>query len=399
MNNRRRLSLLVALVVLVGTSIAVAAFMIPSAEELLVLAMETSETITDGHAIAEFEVDTPEQDGTGTMEVWGKLDVGPNGEPGMRMEVLDASEPEMVGITAVTDGTQFWLYNPTENKVLTATFEEMMARAEEESEAIEENGDFDHESYKDDFDFEGFPEDFDPESFEKPETPEEAVAMMLEYFTADRTGNADIGDSSAYTVRLVPIPEMMPDEVRAAGGFLNVWIRRNDTAFLGVEYAEGSLGYAKAVATTLELNDGIDNALFTFEIPEGAEVVNAAEMEFPEYEEFAPLPEDYTALTPAELPAGAALDEELSIRGAVVQRYEFDNGGSFSVAQGPASAAPNSFGGDAGESVTIRGVEGVVFADAENGRSLLTWVENDVTFWIGGDLSSEQALAIAESLN
>ncbi|KAA3656137.1 MAG: hypothetical protein DWQ04_31995 [Chloroflexi bacterium] len=398
MQNRKRLSILLALVVLVGTSIAVAAFMIPSAAELLVLAMETTETITDGHAIAEFEVDTPEQDGTGTLEVWGKLDVGPNGEPGFRMQVLNADEPEMVGITAVSDGTQFWLYNPTENKVLTATFEEMKARAEAEAEARAENGDFDHDSFKDEFSFEGFPSDFDPESFEKPETPEEAVAMLLEYFTADRTGNEDVGSSSAYTIRLVPIPEMMPDEVRAAGGYVNVWIRRNDTAFLGVEYAEGSLGSGKAVATTLELNDGVDESLFTFEIPAGAEVVNAAELEMPEHAEFAAMPDDYVALTPSDLPADAALDEELSIRGAAVQRYTLAEGGSFSVAQGPAGAAPNSFGGDAGETVTVRGVEGVMFADAENGRSLLTWVENDVTFWIGGDLTSEQALAIAESL-
>ncbi len=394
MQKRKRLSILLALVILVGTSIAVAAFMIPSAEELLVLTMETTETITDGHAIAEFKVDTPEQDGTGTLEVWGKLDVGPNGEPGFRMEVLDANESEMVGIMAVSDGTQFWLYNPTENKVLTATFADMKARAEAEA----ENGDFDHGMFKEEFNFEGFPGDFDPESFEKPETPEAAVAMLLEYFTANRTGNEDVGSSSAYTIRLVPIPEMMPDEVRAAGGYLNVWIRRNDTAFLGVEYAEGSLGSGKAVATTLELNDGVDESLFTFEIPAGAEVVNAAELEMPEHADFTAMPEDYVALTPSELPAGAALDEELSIRGAAVQRYTFADGGSFSVAQGPAGAAPNSLGGDVGEVVTVRGVDGLLFADAENGRSLVTWEANGVTFWIGGDLLPEQALAIAESL-
>ena len=388
-NRKRTLGIVAALILLVGSTVAIAAFMIPSARELLVLAMETTQTITDGHVIAEFEVDTPEQDGSGTLEAWGKLDVGPNGEPAFRVEVLAADEPEMVGITAVSDGTQFWLWNPGENKVITGTFAEMKARMEAEH----ADGDFDPES----FDPGQFDGDFNSEDFEVPETPEEAVDKLLEYFTANRTGTEQVGSSRAYTIRLVPIPEQMPEEVRAAGGFLNVWIRANDTAPLGIEYAEGAIGSGKAVATTLELNDGVDNALFTFDIPAGAEVVNAAEMEFPDKTAVEPLPDDYEALVPTDLPDGAALDESLVIRGAAVQRYTMDDG-SFSVAQGPAGAAPNTFGEDAAEVVTVRGVDGRLFSDESGSRTLLTWVENDVTFWIGGDLTVAQALAVAESL-
>jgi hypothetical protein len=46
----------------------------------------------------------------------------------------------------------------------------------------------------------------------------------------------------------------------------------------------------------------------------------------------------------------------------------------------------------------VRGVSGQLFTDDAGQRSLLTWSEGDVTFWIGGDLTAEEALAVAESL-
>lgn len=383
-NRRRTISILLALLILAGSAVAMAAFMIPSAEDLLVQAIETGRGVTDGHAVAEFELDTPQQSGTGTMEVWGKMDVGPNGEPAFRIEVLEASEAEMVGITAVSDGTQFWLYNPSENKVMTGTFAELKARMEERAGAFEGEHDFEGE--------------FDESDVDKPETPEEAVAKLLEYFNANREATVDVGESRAYVVRLVPIPEQMPDEVRAAGGFLNVWIRGADSALLGVEYAEGVPGYAKAVATTLEINQGVDDSLFTFEIPAGADVVNVADLEMPEHDgdANAAAPE-FEPLTATDLPQGAVAANTAVVRGAVVQRYDLPEGDMF-VAQGPARAAGSLFDGEDGEAVTVRGVEGTLFTEADGSRLLLTWTEGEITFWIGGSLTIEQALAAAESL-
>jgi outer membrane lipoprotein-sorting protein len=393
MQNRKRIvSILLTFIILAGSTVAIAAFMIPDANDLLLQALEMTETITDGHAVIELTVDTPEQDGSGTIEVWSKLDMGPNGEPGFRAEILNASEAEMVGVTAVADGTQFWLYHPGENTVLLGTFAELHAKIE----AAMANSDFDSESYKHEIP-EEYAQEFDSENM--PETPEEAVAKLLEFFTADRTSNTQIGDSNTYTVRLIPIPEQMPDEVRAVGGFLNVWIRTDDSAPLGIEYAEGSLGYAKAVATTLELNQGIDDAVFTFDIPEGAEVINIKDLEHPNMPDQEAALEAFEVLTATAVPDGAVANGELVMRGAVVQRYSLTDGKSFTVAQGPASAAAGLFDGEPGTEITVRGVDGSVFADEENGRSLLTWVENDVTFWIGGDITVEQALSIAESLD
>ena len=387
MNSRKRLlSILLALVVLAGTAVAIGAFVIPSAQDLLVQSLETSQTLTDGHAIVEVSVDVPDNAMSGTVEAWGRLDVGPNGEPAFRVEVLTADEANLIGTIAVSDGTQFWVWNPAQNVVLTGQFEELYARIAEEMAGQE----FDHEG------------DFNRADFDEaeiPETPEEAVAKLLEYFTAERAGSDVIGDTNVNTVRLIPIPEQMPEEVRAAGGLLNVWLRDGDSAPVGVEYVGGAIGSGVARATFLEINQGIDDAVFTFTIPEGATVIDAADIELPEkeaLEEAAAIEPDFELLSPTSLPDEATLRETTNVGGAIVERYGLPNGRSFTIAQGRTDV--NLTPAEGGESVTVRGVEGMLYTDTEDGRTLLNWSEGDIQYWIGGDLTADETLAIAESL-
>ncbi len=384
MQTRKRfLSILLALVVLAGTAVAIGAFVIPSAEDLLVQSLETSQTITDGHAIVEVALDMPEESMSGTVEAWGRLDAGPNGEPAFRIEVLTADDAELIGTIAVSDGTQFWLWNPSENVVLTGQFEDLYARIAEEMAGQE----FDHN-----FEPQG---DFD--EAEIPETPEEAVAKLLEYFTAERAGSDVVGVTDVNTVRLIPIPEQMPEEVRAAGGLLNVWLRDGDSAPVGIEYVGSALGSGVARATFLETNQGIDDAVFTFTIPDGATVIDAAEIELPDKDELeaaAAVEPDFDLLSPTTLPDEAVLRETTNVRGAIVERYGLPDGRSFTFAQG--RTAVNLTPEEGGESVTVRGVPGMLYT--EDGRTLLNWSEGEIQYWIGGDLSGEEALAIAESL-
>ena len=389
MNNKKR-TIIVGIALVLASLLLVAFVMQPSAADLLTGALEQMETITDGHAIATFTADTPEQSGSGTVELWGKLNVGPNGEPAFRAEVLDASESELVGATAVFDGYTFWLYSPQENKVLTGNADDIAAIMAEKA----ANGDFDAygeymEEYQD--------SNWDEMDAEIPETPEEAVAKMLEYFDAERAGREQVGDNQAYKLRLIPIPEQMPDEVRVAGGLLNVWIRTDDKALVGVEYTGGSFGSGLAQATLLELNQGIDDATFTFDIPDGAEVVNVADLEF---DHDVVDTADVDAFVPENLPEGATLVDILQMRGAVVQRYNFSDGRSFTIAQGPASAAAGFMPeGQIGSEVSVRGQDGMLYRDdAESSRSLLTWTEGSTTFWVGGDLTADETQQIAESL-
>jgi outer membrane lipoprotein-sorting protein len=388
--NKRFLAIFLAILILAGSAVTLAALTIPTAQALLTAAVEQAQTAREGHLVAEVEFNAPQQNGRATAEAWFKLEAGPNGEPAFRLTILEASEAEMVGLTAVSDGSQFWLYNPAANKVIVGEWAQL-------KEAMNERG----HRQADDFDWDeweqAFPRDFnfDPAAFTMPETTEEAVAQLLQYFTVNRAGSVEIGDSRAYVIRLVPIAEQMPDEVRAAGGYLNVWIRVSDNAPLGLEYVQGVPGGFRLAATTLELNQGVDESQFTFAIPDGAEIVPFDEIEPPAHA--AAGAADVAPLTPAELPDGAELVETAVIRGASVARYQLD-GAEFYIAQGPSQAAANLFGGEAGETVTARGQEANLYLEDDGGRLLLTWSENGLSFWIGGQLTAEQALALAESL-
>ena len=350
-----------------------------SADDLLQQAARLMADAQDGHAVVEVQLDAPEKSMSGMVEVWGRRDAGPEGEPAFRVEVLESSKAEAEGMIAVGDGTQVWIWNPEKNTVYVGTREEMKAKMAEHKEEFDA-ADFDRP-------------DFNEEDI--PETPEEAVDKLLEYFTAERNGSED----GANLLRLIPIPEQMPEEFRANGGLLNIWLRSSDNAPLGVEYTGGAVGYAKATATLLELNQGIDDAVFTFEIPEGAEVKNLADMEPPASltVEEAEKAADFDVLLPGELPASARLEDITEVRGAVVQRYRLPDGERFTIAQGPSYAADAP--GENGEPVSLRGVDGWLFSDDDGQRSLLTWSEADVTFWVAGDLTADEVIAIAESLN
>ncbi len=403
--NKRTIVIVLTLILTLASVSLVAARIIPDADELLTRSLEMLETIEDGHAIVEVTAelpaelmsemgsDLPLEALNGTFEVWGKMNVGPNGEPAVRIEVLDAAKTELIGLTAVSDGTQFWLYDPGRNVVVVGQAEDMMAMMAQRM--AEHEGEFESKM--------PFGEDYqgelEAEMADVPETPEEAVAKALEYFTAERNGSDDLAGGEAYRLRLIPIPEKMPEEVRLAGGFVNVWIRNGDYLPLGVEYAESTFGYGKAVATTAEINSGLDNAIFTFVIPEGAEVVQATELmaAMEAMKESAEAAVDFEPLSPTALPDGAVAEAREQIGGAAVQRFNLADG-TFFIAQGKGFPVDAPEDATSTESVQVRGVEGTMFANDEGSRTLLTWQEGEMRFLIGGDLSPEQALMIAESL-
>ena len=357
-----------------------------SADDLLYSSAQLLSEAENGHAEFSFEVDGPDQSKSGTLAVWGQKDVGPNGEPAFRLEVLDSSHEEAVGVVAVGDGTQVWIYHPTENTVYVGTLEELKAKMREHAEA--QNYEGGHEFDRD------LPQ---LEEGEMPETPQEAVDKLLEYFTAERAGTDDINGVSANHLQLIPIPEMMPDELRANGGLLHIWLR-SDGAPLAAEYSGGAVGSANISALVMEINQGVDPSLFTYEIPDGVEVVQLADLEPPALspEETAKIA-DFEVLSPAKLPAAARLDNTVEVRGAVVQRYRLPDGADFTIAQGAAGAGRAPENSD-GEAITVRGVQGMLYGDESGTRTMLTWSEGDTTFWIGGDLTADDALEIANSL-
>jgi outer membrane lipoprotein-sorting protein len=346
----------------------------PTAKDILVETLETSKTIENGHAVVEINVDSPQEKVSATVEIWGRHE--DEGLGAFRLEVLETDKEEAVGAVIVSDGETIWAYSPAQGKVFTGTVEEAKAAMAEKQPMRDE---------------------LDMDTFEHPENAKEAVDKLLEYFEASRNGNEEIANTDAYAIELKPIAEQMPAEYTAVGGLLNLWIDPNRNVPLAAAYTGGSMGEVRVTALELEINQGVDEALFTFEIPADVEVVGFADMK-PEsltLDEAAASAE-FEFLTPDVVPDGATLVDVLNVRGAIVQRYTLTDGGSFSIAQGQADETPKP--STEAQAVEVRGEAGSLFVSEDGKRVLLTWSEGDVFFYIAGDITADQALEIAESL-
>ena len=202
-----------------------------SADDLLHQSARLMADATNSHAVIRFDFTAPEKSGSGTVEVWGQKGVGPNDEPAFYIKLLEASadKADSVGSMAVSNGSEVWIWRPDKNTVYVGTIEELKARMKE--------------GHDEDLTGHDLP-DYNEEDM--PQTPEEAVDKLLEYFTAERAGTAAIGEITANQLRLVPIPEQMPDEFRANGGLLDVWLRIDDSAPLGVEFSGAAVGSVRS---------------------------------------------------------------------------------------------------------------------------------------------------------
>jgi outer membrane lipoprotein-sorting protein len=352
----------------------------PSAEDILLQTIESMESITDVHAVVQFNLDTVELELSGTIEVWGRK--GENGPGAFRMEVLESSDEEFTGALIVSDGETLWAYDPNENKALIGTYDEAIEMIKE-SEAFAEK----------EYDMGGF----DKGEYEPPESAEEAIQQLKEYVNIDNMGTETIGESSTYLLKFVPIAEQMPSEFIAIGGYLNLWIDKARSVPLAVEYTGSTMGEVSVTVASLELNTGLVDALFTFEAPPGTEVMTFADIvpQSVSIEEAASSTE-FKIMAPTEIPEGATLVDILEIKGAIVQRYTLPEGGSFTIAQGTTvESTPLS---TEAESVEVRGVVGSMYVDEDGSRVLLTWEETDLVYLIAGNLTPDQAIIIAESL-
>jgi hypothetical protein len=198
-----------------------------------------------------------------------------------------------------------------------------------------------------------------------------------------------------------PVPEQMPAEYTAVGGIINLWVGQESSLPLAMEYTGGSMGEFSATVIEFEVNAGVDETLFTFEVPADAEVVTFADLE-PKSMTLAQASEsaEFEFLTPTETPAGATLVDILDVRGALVQRYTLPDGGSFTIAQGSSAdgSAETRTPSTESQSVDVRGTSGQLFESEDGTQVLLTWTDGDLYYVIAGDLTAEQALTVAESL-
>ncbi|MGD8405558.1 MAG: hypothetical protein PVJ21_18010 [Anaerolineales bacterium] len=374
MDKKKTTWLVVGVIVLLAATVSAFVMVQPTAKEILIETLETTKTIDDAHAVVDIVLDSPEKKASATVEVWGRHEE--DGPGAFRLEVLETDKEEVVGGVVVSDGQTLWAYSPAKGKVFVGTVEEAKAAMQEKQPMRDE---------------------FDREEFDHPENAEEAVDKLLEYFEVGRTGSESLPSGDAYQLELKPIPEQMPEEYTAVGGLVYLWIDKSRSVPLAASYTGGSMGEANITAVELEVNKGVDEALFKFEIPEGVEVVSIADMK-PESLTLdeATASAEFDILTPDVTPEGSTLVDVLDVQGTIVQRYNLSDGGSFSIAQGESDETPKPSTEE--QAVEVRGVAGSLFASEDGDRVLLTWSEGGQHFYIAGDLTPDQALAIANSL-
>ena len=374
MNNRRNLLLVVGAVVLIAVLVSGFVLMQPTAEDILVQTLETMETIDNAHGVVEINVDTVDKDEWATIEFWGRR--GEDSPGAFRLVFLESSNEKFIDGTVVSDGENLWAYSPSEKKVYFGTIEEakqIMADKRAEMEQFDK-GEFDH-----------------------PENASEAVDLLQEYFEIALSNTEFVADTAAQLLILNPIPEQMPAEYAAVGGQVNLWIDEVRNLPLAVELNGSSLGKGRITVKDLVINSDLDDGLFIFEPQEGVDIVALADLE-PKSTTLADATAsaEFELLTPSETPDGATLVDVLEVKGAIVQRFTLPDGGSFSIAQGltEGTAKPS----EDSQTVEVRGVTGSLFVAEDGSKVSLTWIDGDLFYMVGGDITSDQALMIAESL-
>jgi outer membrane lipoprotein-sorting protein len=326
----------------------------PTAEEIVAKLKEVEASTEDAHAILEFSAKGQGMDEELVVEVWEKK---PNK---FRAEVLEANDSEFVGAINVTDGQQFWMYEPAKNEVV-----------------VDEVGPDEPSSFR-----------------EAIQRMEDMIQQALDVTDVKLTGEEDVAGVATYKLELTPRED--DETFLPAGSEATLWVDQERWVVLQAYFSSGIAGEGQMRVRSFELNTGLADDLFQFEIPEGAKVTNAEDKRpKPLTLDEARAQADFTLLVPTYLPEGATLVDVLTVDEAFILHYDHSMT-SFTVIQGQPQGVREAPAGQKTE-VTVRGQMANLITDGL-GNSFLTWTEDGVAITIAGRISQEEILKVAESL-
>ncbi|HSJ57117.1 MAG TPA: DUF4367 domain-containing protein [Anaerolineae bacterium] len=333
-----------------------------TAEEIVERVRETVDSTRDAHAVVVADAQVQGMALAVTAEVWEQM---PNR---FRVQVLEASQPELVGTTMVTDGQQAWLYEPTENRVMVGAAGELdMPLPQEVLGHLQE-----------------------------------AIQGVLDASTVELSGEETVAGHDTYRLVLTPKEGAEAQPALLSSGTTTLWVDQEEWFVLKVLFESEALGRGSLEVQSFELNPGLPDDLFTFEIPEGAEVVDVkANAPVHLSLEQARAQAGFPLLVPAYVPAGATLIDVYLVSGTVVMDYNHASEASFTILQ--ASPAPEvedtrEVPGVERQEVTVHGQPAWLVTQPQMDRRFVTWTENGVYINIGGQIGEEELLKVAESL-
>ena len=325
----------------------------PTAEEIVAKMREVEASIEDAHAVLEISLQGQGMDDELTIEVWEKK---PNK---FRAEVLEANDPELVGAISATDGRQVWMYEPGKNEVV-----------------VDEVG----------------PDE--PSGFgEAVQHMEDMIRQVLDATDVRLVGEEDIAGMATYKLELTPKENdetFLPADSKAT-----LWVDQERWVVLQAHFSSGIAGEGRMRVRSFELNTGIADGFFQFEIPKGAKVTKAEDKRpKPLTLDEARAQADFL-LVPTYVPEGVTLIDVLTVDKAFILHYDHSTI-SFTVIQGRSEGVREAPPGQKTK-VTVRGQTANLITDGL-GNNFLTWVEDGVTITIAGRISQDEILRVAESL-
>ncbi|HEY1015434.1 MAG TPA: DUF4367 domain-containing protein [Herpetosiphonaceae bacterium] len=370
-----------------------------TAENIVKKMQETQASTNDVHAVVRLDFTSPQESGFVTAEYWtrktGTKDDAGNEIAAVRFKVIDASAKELVGAEAVSDGAKGWLYSPSENTAFVGTKDEIEKNRPEFGGGAPGAG--------------GGRGAMDPTAAlgELQKIVEKGLAAV----DIQILGEEAIAGHNAHKLKITPKQEtqeqlQLPVELLVE---TTAWIDSERYLPLKFVLDAKDMGKVEVVAQTLDTNAGVDAAQFSAAPPAGAKIVQIADMlkEMEKNREQAgPVSLDdakaqagFAVLEPSAAPNQEKLvDVQLLTMPSgktVIQTYS-GSGIEWSLVQSQGEERQGS--SLKGTEVKVRGTTGTLIEGTGSVGTLLSWKENGISFVIAGNLSAEDAQAVAESL-
>lgn len=356
-----------------------------TAQNIVTKMRESQANTNDVHAVVEMSFSSREESGSVKAEMWmrktGQKDAQGNDIQAMRMKVLEASEPKMVGAEMVTNGDAMWAYDPDSNTAYVGTKADMENRPESNGGQMGQA--------------------------EMLLQLQEQIQQGLDAVNIEILGQEQIASANAYKLKIAPKPEtqqQLPIDLLVD---ITLWV--NDSYWMPVKLSVDAkdMGKLEITATTLDVNKGVDAAMFEAQPPAGATIVQIADV----MKEMAKNDSSAVTLDEAKAQAGFPVLGATETAGAALVDVQLMNiANNATVVQtfsGPdiewSLVQTKGEDRDAaamgrGTSVKVRGVDGTLIEGRGNVGTLLTWKENGISYVIAGNVTAEQATAIANGL-
>ncbi|MBN2487453.1 MAG: DUF4367 domain-containing protein [Methanosarcinaceae archaeon] len=269
---------------------------------------------------------------------------------------------ETAGGISVFDGETMWIYDPNQNTVMTMDMPEIAGQDEMDYQKL--------------------------------------INTILDESDFSVIGFEEFEGRTAYIIEM----KSKDDTELGLFGNIEVWIDKETWMPLKMEMKDGDGNpIYSAEYRNFQINTGIPDEEFKFEIPEGAEIRTMDEFVLPERTTLKDVQEKtaFDILVPSNLPEGyefkGAMVIENDVSEIVSMSYKNDDI-FFEITEVVCESEPQGSPLiDSAESVSINGIDGKVISLSGDGN-MLQWNLDNIQITIVGSLDKEELILIAESV-